>query len=83
MSIKIKNRHRLKKRDIRDIQKQIEDEFYIKIDFGNSVETGLIDDKNVILIDNTPCFTINDKKIFLRRNKDHNRIETPQQSLKT
>ena len=64
MSFKIKNRHRLKKRDIKDIEQQIEDEFFIKINLGDSVETGSIIDINVILVDNIPCFTVTNKKIF-------------------
>ena len=65
MSIKIKNRHRLKKRDIRDLQKQIEDNFNLKIELGDTVDSGIIEGSNVIFVDNDPCFTLKDKKIII------------------
>jgi len=65
MSVKIKNRHSLKKKDIREIQDQLEKEFDQKfIDHRSKVEIGFLDDIKIIFIDETPCFIYHNSKII-------------------
>ena len=66
MSFKIKNRHRLKRKEIRDIITELEDSFSDSFfDEKSSVEKGDIEDFTIIFIDDDPCFMIyNDKIIF-------------------
>lgn len=64
MSIKIKNRHRLKSKDIRKYQndlKVIFDEIFF--DEKSTVEIGDLDGKIIIFIDSEPCFMSYDDKI--------------------
>ena len=64
MSAKIKNRHRLKKREIRDIQSDLKETF--TGDFLNeevSVETGNVEGIKIIFVDDEPCFMIHENKI--------------------
>jgi PUA domain protein len=66
MSSKIKNRHRLKSKDIREIQYELEKNFNDKIiDDNSKVEIGDFEDIKLIFIDGNPCFMINESKIFL------------------
>lgn len=64
MSIKIKNRHRLKTRDIRkyieDLKSIFQDVFF---DEKSSVETGDLNGRNIIFIDEEPCFMEHKDKI--------------------
>ena len=63
--MKIKNRHRLKTKDIKQIQDDLKKTF--TIDFFNensSVETGEYEDNKVILIDGEPCFLFYEDKII-------------------
>lgn len=57
MSIRIKNRHRLKSKDVKNIQNQLEKTFNCKI-FSDqpNVETGKIEDIMIIFIDDEPVF---------------------------
>jgi len=64
MSAKIKNRHRLKRREIRDIQSDLKETF--TGDFLNeevSVETGNVEGIKIIFVDDEPCFMIHENKI--------------------
>jgi len=64
MSIKIKNRHRLKAKDIRKYQIDLKDIFNdIFFDEKSSVETGNLDGTIIIFIDGEPCFMSYDDKI--------------------
>lgn len=64
MSIKIKNRHRLKTRDIRkyidDLKNIFQDVFF---DERSSVETGDLNGRNIIFIDGEPSFMSYEGKI--------------------
>jgi len=62
---KIKNRHRLKSKEIKDIQSQINKTF--KYDFFNErsmVETGYLEGIKIILVDDEPSFMFYDNKII-------------------
>lgn len=57
MSTKVKNRHRLKSRDIRDIQNQLKKTFnHDFFDVKSSVETGEIEGMQLIFVDDEPVF---------------------------
>jgi PUA domain protein len=65
MSVKIKNRHSLKKKDIREIQDELVKEFDQKfIDHKLKVEIGFLEDIKIIFIDETPCFIYHNSKII-------------------
>jgi PUA domain protein len=65
MSVKIKNRHSLKKKDIRKIQEELIKEFNEKfIDDKSKVEIGFFEDIKIVFIDETPCFIYHDSKII-------------------
>jgi PUA domain protein len=65
MTLKIKNRHSLKTKDIRKIQEELIKEFDDKfIDNKSRVEIGDIDEKKLVFIDGTPCFLFQDSKII-------------------
>ena len=64
--MKIKNRHRLKARDIKHFQEELKKTF--TNDFFNerlSVETGDFDDQKIVFVDSEPCFMFYDNKIIL------------------
>jgi len=65
MSGKIKNRHRLKNKNIRNIQQQLKEifnnEFFKET---SSVETGDYEDFNIVLVDGEPCFMFHENKIL-------------------
>ena len=63
--MKIKNRHRLKARDIKQLQDELKKTF--TNDFFNeksSVETGDIDDQKIIFVDGDPCFMFYENRII-------------------
>jgi PUA domain protein len=65
MSVKIKNRHRLKARDIRKYQNDLKNIFNdIFFDEKSSIETGELKGKNIIFVDGEPCFMSYENKIF-------------------
>ena len=65
MSVKIKNRHRLKSKEIRNILNELQQIFHDDF-FGkkSSIETGSIEGIDVILVDDEVDFIINDERIF-------------------
>ena len=64
MNIKIKNRHRLKTKDIRRFQNELKNIFNdIFLNEKSSVETGDLDGTNIILVDGEPCFMSYENKI--------------------
>ncbi len=63
--MKIKNRHRLKTKDIKQFQDELKktftnDFFYEK----SSVETGEFEDQKIIFVDGEPCFMFFENKII-------------------
>jgi len=66
MSIKIKNRHRLKAKDIRRYQNELKDIFNdVFFNEKSSIETGDLNETNIIFVDGEPCFmSYNDKIVF-------------------
>ena len=63
--MKIKNRHRLKARDIKRYQDELKKTF--TNDFFNEkslVETGDFNDQTIIFVDSEPCFMFYDNKII-------------------
>jgi len=57
MSVKIKNKHRMKNKEIRELKENLSKSFDCDFLFDNSVlETGTIDDEKLIFIDEKPCF---------------------------
>ncbi|KYK30324.1 MAG: hypothetical protein AYK22_04265 [Thermoplasmatales archaeon SG8-52-3] len=66
MFVKIKNRHRLKSREIRNYQNDLKSIFgEIFFDEKSSVETGDLNGRIIIFIDSEPCFMFyNDKIVF-------------------
>ena len=64
MSVKIKNRHRLKSRDIRDMQNQLKKTFnHDFFDLKSSVETGEIEGIKLVFVDDEPVFMNHEGKI--------------------
>lgn len=62
---KIKNRHRLKSKEIRDIQSQLKKTFkYDFFDERSMVEMGDIDGIKIILVDDEPSFMFYDDRII-------------------
>ena len=65
MSVKIKNRHRLKNREIKEIQNELQNMFnYDFSDERSSVEIGEIEGVKIILVDNEPVFMIHENRII-------------------
>jgi PUA domain protein len=65
MCVKIKNRHSLKKKDIRKIQEELVKEFDEKfIDDKSKVEIGFLNEKQVVFLDEIPCFIYHDSMII-------------------
>jgi PUA domain protein len=64
MSLKLKNRHRLKKKEIKNLQQQIKEAFNLDIELGSSVDVGEIDGTSLVLIDDIPCFTYFNKTVI-------------------
>lgn len=63
--MKIKNRHRLKTKDIKKLQNELKNNFdSIFIDLKSLVETGNYDGIEIILIDGEPCFMHYENKII-------------------
>ena len=63
--MKIKNRHRLKSKDIRKLLNELQASF--SCDFFNeksNVETGEVEDTKMVFVDNLPCFFYYDNNIF-------------------
>ncbi len=65
MSIKIKNRHRLKQKDRRQVNDMIKNAFGESI-IGDdaTIEKGRMDETEIIFIDDIPCFFNEDEKLF-------------------
>lgn len=64
MSVKIKNRHRLKSREIKKIQNDLQNTFnYAFFDEKSSVEIGDIEGTKIILVDDIPCFIVHENRI--------------------
>ena len=62
----IKNRHRLKSKDIKKLQLQMNSSFKnIIIDEKSNIETGDFEELKIILVENIPCFQIIDNKIII------------------
>ena len=66
MSSIVKNKHRMKNKDIRNLQEKLSKTFDFDFSLKKSiVETGLIDEEKFVIIDDIPCFQeINDDYIF-------------------
>ncbi len=65
MSIRIKNKHSLKKKEIKDFLNEINNILSIDIDLNNlRFETGFYDDVKIIFVDDDPCFIVIDNRIF-------------------
>ena len=63
--MKIKNRHRLKSKDIKRIQDELSNVFNSSFfDEKSSVETGDFEGTTMIFIDDEPCFMLYDNKII-------------------
>jgi PUA domain protein len=64
MSVKIKNRHRLKSKDIRKLQNELRNTFNsIFFNEKSSVETGDFEGMKIIFVDDEPCFMFHEDKI--------------------
>ena len=65
MSVKIKNRHRLKSKDIKKIQQDLQQTFNnIILDEKSCIETGEVEGAKMIFIDSEPCFIYHEDKII-------------------
>jgi PUA domain protein len=63
-AVKIKNRHRLKNKEIKKIQNELKKMFnYEFFDERSSVETGDIEGMRIIFVDGEPVFTIYENRI--------------------
>ena len=66
MSLNIKNKHSLKKKEIKLLFKEVENLYSIDFNFNKlRVETGFFDERKIIFIDDTPCFILINDKICL------------------
>ena len=64
MSAKIKNRHRLKRKEVRDAQNKLKETFTCDFFDGEvSVETGDVEGIKMIFVNDDPCFMIYENKI--------------------
>ncbi len=64
MDIKIKNLHRLKNKEIRNLKDELNENFDCDFNFDDSIiESGVIDDKRFVFIDDEPCFVYIDSKL--------------------
>ena len=64
MIAKVKNRHRLKGKDIKEMQHELQQTFTTNFfDETASIETGEIDGRTIVFVDDEPCFMIHNKKI--------------------
>lgn len=65
MPTKIRNRHRLKRKEVRDIQNKLKETFTCDFfDGETSVETGDVEGIKIIFVDDEPCFMIYENKII-------------------
>lgn len=65
MSVKVKNKHSLKKKEIKKIVREIKNIFPIDFHEKNlKIEIGFFNDVEIIFIDDEPCFMIIDDKLF-------------------
>ena len=65
MMVKIKNRHRLKTKEIKKIQNELQNTFNCKFfNDKSSVETGEFDEIKTIFINQEPCFIIHENQII-------------------
>lgn len=65
MSIKIKNKHSLKSKEIKEFFNDVKIKFLVDFYEHNlKVETGFIDGIKIIFIDDDPCFMIIDDTLF-------------------
>ena len=66
MTFKIKNRHRIKSKDIKKIFSEIQKSFPdLMLNEKSNVETGEIEEYKLVFVDDTPCFMYhNDRLIF-------------------
>jgi PUA domain protein len=65
MNIKVKNRHRLKTKEIKEIQNKLQNNFgNTFFDVKSSVETGDVDGIQTIFINQEPCFIIHENQII-------------------
>lgn len=65
MSGKIKNKHSLKRREIKDFFYDLKSRFTFDLDdFDFKVESGFFDNIKIIFIDDVPCFMYIDDAIF-------------------
>jgi len=63
--VKIKNRHRLKKKEIKKILNELRNTFNCKFfDDKSSVEKGKFDETEMIFVNQEPCFIIYENQIF-------------------
>lgn len=61
----VKNRHRLKSKDINEIQEELKKTFETNFFTENSsVEIGDVEGHRIIFVDGEPCFTFYEDKIF-------------------
>jgi PUA domain protein len=62
--MKIKNRHRLKTKDIKKIQNELKNAFnYVFFDETSSVETGDFEGIKLIVVESEPCFMFHENTI--------------------
>jgi PUA domain protein len=65
MVIKIKNKHSLKKKEIRELISEIRNIFSIDLSVDNfKVDTGFFNDVKIIFFDDVPCFMIIDDILY-------------------
>jgi PUA domain protein len=66
MNVKIKNRHRLKSKDIKkiieELRKYFDEDFF---DEKASVDTGKIEDTKIIFVNEEPCFVYHNNRIMI------------------
>ena len=63
--MKIKNRHRLKSKDIGKVLNELQQTFSCSLfDEKSNVETGVIEGTKMVFIDNRPCFFYQDNNIL-------------------
>jgi len=65
MNIKVKNRHRLKTKEIKEIQNKLQNIFDdIFFDIKSPVETGDVDGIQTIFVNQEPCFIFHENQII-------------------
>jgi len=64
MALKIKNRHRLKEREVKDLMTDLQSRFDVVFDIKAAVDVGTLEEFTVVLVNDSIDFVINQNKVI-------------------